>query len=106
MNKIVTILFLFFIQFSWSQKYAFAFEGEIDTLQILSMEKEIEQFQSVFKVKINYKPRKKKGELIIQLNEEEQNKRGEADSHFSPAEIKAYLISKQLVPSSFLTLEK
>ncbi len=106
MKILFLISFLFFVNLSWSQKYAVAFNGEIDTTILHQMERECEQFQSVSKVKINYKPEKQKGELIIQLSEDEKSKRGEGDDHFSIAEIKAYLISKNLTPVSFITLEK
>ena len=105
MNKIFTILFLLFFQISWSQKYAFAFEGEIDTNKIVSMQRDVEQFYGVAKVKINYKPEKKMGEFIIQLKPEERNKRGESDNHFSVAEVKEYILTKNLSPLSFITLE-
>ncbi len=105
MKNILTILFLFFIQCSWGQKYAFAFEGQIDTTKIVAMQRDVEQFYGVAKVRINYKTEKQKGEFIIQLKSEEKNKRGEADNHFSVAEVKEYILSKNLSPQSFITLE-
>ena len=106
MKFIILILISFSVHFSWAQKYAVAFNGHIDTTLIHSMELNCEQFQHVFKVKINYKPEKEKGELIIQLVEEENRSEGEQNSEFSIAEIKAYLISRELTPVSFITLEK
>ncbi len=105
MNKFLTILFLFFVQISWGQKYAFSFEGKIDTNKIEAMQRDVEQFYGVAKVKINYKPEKQLGEFIIQLKPEEKNKRGEADNHFSVAEVKEYILTKNLSPLSFITLE-
>jgi len=106
MKIIFLILFSLSVHISWSQKYAIAFNGHIDTALIHSMEFDCKQFQHVFKVKINYKPEQEKGEFIIQLVEDENRSEGEENSEFSIAEIKAYLISKKLNPVSFITLEK
>lgn len=105
MKFIFLLLFTLIFQTSWSQKYAIVFDGDLDTTLISQMENDCEQFQSVYKAHIQYKFKKAKGELIIQLDPEEKNKRGEDDNHFSVAEIKAYLISKKLSPVSFITLE-
>ena len=95
------LLGLLSYSFSYSQTYVYTFEGDLELSSISFMEKECSTFQSIASVKIKYKEDSKKGEFYITLNEDEKNRRAESDFHFSPVDVKSYMISHNLSPLTF-----
>lgn len=99
-------IFLFFVAFfvttfTYSQTYSYSFEGSIDPSDVSAYEKECTRFDLVEIVKIKYKPDSKKGELIVQLEDQSHLPKSESNKQFNPIVLKKFLLSKGLSPLYF-----
>lgn len=95
---LTTILFVFSLAFSFSQTYAYSFEGSLTHELSLKLTEEISQLDAVLNCEIRIKA-EAKGEIIFSIDPMEN--RGENEHPFSPVDIKTLLIRNNLSPIEF-----
>lgn len=99
MKQILLLLFFTGISIcSRAQNYIYYFEGELDQESISLIEKELSLVIGVATSKI--KEDSGYGEIIISLITRPE--RSEAETQFSPVDLKNILISHQLTPLQFI----
>lgn len=101
-KAILLILLVFSNYWSFSQQYAYSFQGELSHDQQRNLIKKCESIKNVDWIKLKYKEDSSKGELIIQCVK--QLERSEIEEGFSPIEIKKAFVSMGIEPKEFRKL--
>ncbi len=105
------VALLFFSNKSFSQQptnnhliktvYYYSFNAEINVVAMDKIEQEVKQLKGVTKVKIQFKPEKKIGELIVVVQEKKRSSEG--DVLFQPVDLKRILSTNGFIPNLLKT---
>jgi len=105
------IILLFFPVVSFSQQtannqliqtiYYYSFKAEMNAVATNNIEQEVKQLKGVIKVKIQFKPEKKVGELIVVVQEKKRSSEG--DVLFQPVDLKRILATNGFIPNLLTT---
>ena len=99
-NILYLTLFLLFSSSAYSQNYSYTFEGELNQTTLLEIEKRCQDMKEVSSAKVKYKEDAQKGEILIELFEDNK-RRAEADDRFKAVDIKRILLDLNLNPGEF-----
>lgn len=103
-NILYLTLFLLFSSSVYSQNYSYTFEGELNQTTLLEIEKRCQDMKEVSSAKVKYKEDAQKGEILIELLEDNK-RRAEADDRFKAVDIKRILLDLNLNPGEFRKLK-
>jgi hypothetical protein len=87
---------------SFSQKFAYSFEGVLNSTIIQELESEISNLENITSCKIKMKDTSK-GEVFFEIKYLEL--RAEGQEQFSPVDVKRILLEKSLMPLNFIELK-
>lgn len=91
-------LFLGVTTFSNAQNYSYSFKGDIDSISVVNLAKQLSSLEGVKDVKARFKVEKSAGEFLIYSS----NFQDKSNPYpFDPTKIKAVLIENNLTPLDF-----
>jgi hypothetical protein len=102
MKYIITFFLLFpVLLFSQENRYSYSFSGEIDSVFVEELSRQIINLKGVKEAKGRYKIEKKRGEIIIFTNESKDENN---QNPFNPSLVKEVFIKNKLTPLDFRKL--
>lgn len=106
MKKFISLTFFLAVFTSaYSQDFSYSFDGQLDQASINKLESDCSKISTIRSAKVKYKEDSKKGEIILFLVEN-KNQRAELDDQFNPTDLKKILIESGLAPGEFRQVKK
>jgi hypothetical protein len=96
---LLAALMLFSINELNAQTFAYSFSGSLSQSESEKFRAEVLKIPSILTFELKTKPDLNKGEIILSVDP--MDNRGETDHPFSPADLKAILITYSLEPIEF-----
>ena len=102
MRYIITLCLLFpLVLFSQEEHYSYSFSGEMDSIFVEELSRQISKIEGVKEAKGRYKVEKKMGEIFIfTIESKDENNQ----NPFNPSKVKEILIKNRLTPMELIKL--